>query len=158
VLQRVKEYKGYESSLHSWVGARERLAACCFMQPLEEDVKYGGHKHTQYCTEQQTADRACSERAVSPGADAAREPQRKPSHNKRNRCHEDGTKPDACAFERGLHDGITRASSLYAEFHDQDRVLGQKADEHHQCDLEVYVHLKTGQLRGHVGAHYPDGQ
>ncbi len=61
------------------------------------------------------------------------------TYNHSQRRHKNRAQTGYGSLYRGLNDAHTRASAFKREFHNKDGVLGKKAYEHDECDLEIYV-------------------
>ena len=90
---------------------------------------------------------------MRPGA--GRHDQWKHAEDECERRHQDGTESQSCSGQRGIGDRLAIFIFDFRKLHDEDRILGRQADQHHQSDLGkdvVLTCLRSHQLQQPSGA------
>ena len=109
----------------------------CVEDRDEDQGKDRGRKHA--------AEHSRTNRLTARGACAGRDHQRHNAENEREGGHQDRPQPQASSFHCGFDDLKTFLAPPAREFHNQNRVLRRKADEHYEADLRIDVDLHAAQ-------------
>ena len=81
------------------------------------------------------------------GARAGCSPERNAAQDECEGGHQDRTQPQFRALQSGLGKGLAFLVFSLGKFHDQNRVLGGKTDQHDQYDLRIDIVLHATEVQ-----------
>src|SRR5471032_757074 len=136
---------GFIDAVHVRVVAMLVDQALAAGQLAQQDVEHRHQQqakqgHAQHAGENRHADGLAHFRTG-----AVRRHHRQHAHDESDRRHQNRTQTHAARFDRRFDDAASLHLQFTREFHDQDRVLGRQADQHHQADLREDVVVAAGQ-------------
>src|SRR5512135_277245 len=124
----------------------------------EDVVKAGDHQDSDQGAHEHPADRGGTDGAVADRPGAGGDDQREEAGDEGEGGHQDRPEPQFPALDGRLLDAQALPAPLHREFHDEDRILAEQADQHDQADLGVDVVGQAHDLQQPEGAEDPDRQ